>query len=884
MREIRGTRSFSLLGEPNKLASFFSSPVAPLFSNEKRGQSQHPPLSFSLSLPSLSSLSLPSLSSLSLVTLTLQASPLLNGTFVPLGGNVLDKGSKSAAARGGGNDKQRALGALDDAVSCSLSAADAASDAARQALGDLGAKASASLAGLPPAAKTGAAATAAAAAAALKNATTTAAREKAALAAGVKRASRNATDALVDGSWAKAARLESDAAELLDGGAGNKSAENEGRDGGEDYVGAGPPPRKTQAAVAAGRAATAAALEAAKGLFDAAFLKGRKERFGVLVSIDVRFDPRDGRGIGGAAPVTVAVPAAAAAGGKGEVTFSSEVVRGVPGDTVISPSPSLVVASAIAAAVRETLLSKLLRDASLGDVDAAALLGGVGGGGSDVDGRRAPLMSVRGASVDALRVYLVRVSMPALLLPSPPLLPRPSGPLRARTMNAINDAAPGNAACASLRERTGFDACGAIDAGTHLAVSGVRFLAADVGEEEGAAGPLPRTLAAEAAGALPAGRRSRSQDGGGSGGIVGFPRIDMGGRDFGSFLSSIFESITKIIDLGKKDNLEGPAKFFSFLGPVSAIAASATCLGILVSTIFGSEAGVNENTKYLNEINATTHEILENMRYLNKTLSLIEDQFGGLQTQIMELGCSQAILATDSHLDVIKNRWREYNETTIFGPRFAVEAALADRAAGRPVAVDPSSVHAPWVNRVLAENGDESLHNALMNLHDRLAREDLQTSQQLGKIYACANAIEAAFKRKFQVNNGSASRVFSFDDRQLFLSLENLLSYFQIWQARGSQMLQDALTFKAQESTLSAWAANQRVPGCADRSPASAAAASRDGCVLDADQLPPDPSTLCVRLSSRSGAALPANFATARAWCDRLNSGRIRSPTACNHR
>ena len=50
-------------------------------------------------------------------------------------------------------------------------------------------------------------------------------------------------------------------------------------------------------------------------------------------------------------------------------------------------------------------------------------------------------MTVRGASVDAQRgVYLVRVSMPALLLPSPPLLPRPSASLRARLMNAVNDA------------------------------------------------------------------------------------------------------------------------------------------------------------------------------------------------------------------------------------------------------------------------------------------------------------------------------------------------------------------------------------------------------------------------------------------------------------
>lgn len=495
-------------------------------------------------------------------------------------------------------------------------------------------------------------------------------------------------------------------------------------------------------------------------------------------------------------------------------------------------------------------------------------------------------MTVRGASVDAQRgVYLVRVSMPALLLPSLPLLPRPSASLRARLMNAVNDVAPGDAAasCVSLRERTGFDACGAIDAGTHLTVSGVRMLAADVGREEDASVPLlaplataATTLAAEAAGALQTSRRSQSEDSGGSGGVVGFSRVDMGGREFGGFFSSIFESIPKLISVAKDTKTTGLVKFLAFFGPFSTALVSAGCLSTLVASLFGGDSGINQSGKYLSEINATTHEILLNVKELKKTLSLVQEQLTGIEKQIASLDCSEAIRGTDALIDVVRNRWREYTEPTLFGPRFALEAALEDQASGRLAAVDPSSIFSPWVARVLGDpgagggGGDQKLYNALMNLHDRLARPDIPASQKVGVIDVCGAAAEAAFRHKFQVSNGSASRVFSFDDRQIFLPLHDVIAYYQLWQARGSQMLQEALTFRAQESAVSAWAANQPVPGCADRSPATPAAASRVGCVLDADQLPTDPATLCVRLAG-GATALPPNFATARAWCDRLS-------------
>ena len=54
-------------------------------------------------------------------------------------------------------------------------------------------------------------------------------------------------------------------------------------------------------------------------------------------------------------------------------------------------------------------------------------------------------------------------------------------------------------------------------------------------------------------------------------------------------------------------------------------------------------------------------------------------------------------------------------------------------------------------------------------------------------------------------------RTFSFDDRQYFSAIQNLLRYYQLWQARGSQMIQEALIFRAQQAALSAWAANQAV-------------------------------------------------------------------------
>lgn len=210
-----------------------------------------------------------------------QASPILNGTFAPPIGNDRIRQQEQ-------EKKQALAGALDDVVSGSLSAADGASDAARQALGSLEAKVSASFvaAALPPAAKAGATETAAAAAA-LKNATVNAARDKAVLAAKTKRAFRDAAGAALDRAWGRAAGLESDVSEPLQlskatlvGGGGGGSSSSSSSSSDADYVGAGPPPRKTRAAVAAGRAATAATLETAGKLFDAAFLKGRKEQFG----------------------------------------------------------------------------------------------------------------------------------------------------------------------------------------------------------------------------------------------------------------------------------------------------------------------------------------------------------------------------------------------------------------------------------------------------------------------------------------------------------------------------------------------------------------------------------------------------------------------------
>ena len=199
-------------------------------------------------------------------------------------------------------------------------------------------------------------------------------------------------------------------------------------------------------------------------------------------------------------PVTVAIPPYDGGPATEFVSFSSETVLGLDGDTFFSST--VVDPFDIANVVRGLLVSKLRRLAAEGSAEASALLSL--GDPSLKEGQRtaAPLLSARGVALDAGGgVYLVSVSFPALLPGAP--LPLPATALRSQLMNAVNDVDPSDP-CASLAERTGFDVCEEIDDVTHLNISGARLRAVESAPGDGAGGTAGLFL--------PFGRRSKASD------------------------------------------------------------------------------------------------------------------------------------------------------------------------------------------------------------------------------------------------------------------------------------------------------------------------------------------------------------------------------------
>jgi len=192
-------------------------------------------------------------------------------------------------------------------------------------------------------------------------------------------------------------------------------------------------------------------------------------------------------------PVTVTIPSADGGPATDLVSFSSEAVLGLDGDTFFSSTA--VNPFDVANVVRGLLVSKLRMLAAEGSAEASALLSL--GDSSLTEGQRtaAPLLSARGVALDAGGgVYLVSFSFPALLPGAP--LPLPATALRSQLINAVNDVDPSDP-CASLAERTGYDVCEQLDDVTHMNISRVTLLAVesapgDAGGTSGAFFPVAR--------------------------------------------------------------------------------------------------------------------------------------------------------------------------------------------------------------------------------------------------------------------------------------------------------------------------------------------------------------------------------------------------------
>lgn len=167
---------------------------------------------------------------------------------------------------------------------------------------------------------------------------------------------------------------------------------------------------------------------------------------------------------------------------------------------------------------------------------------------------------------------------------------------------------------------------------------------------------------------------------------------------------------------------------------------------------------------------------------IKRSLAHIDLKLDELGAAIANLDCDAAIRASDPLIDVLRARWKEYNEQTRLGPRYATEVALREVAAGKSVSLPPSEAFDSWAKKVLAEEGGgaegRSVISVLDDLHDRLVRPELN-----GKA-STINACGVAALKSFRLAASATSGTFSFDDRQYFNSINNLLQYYQIWQTR----------------------------------------------------------------------------------------------------
>lgn len=193
--------------------------------------------------------------------------------------------------------------------------------------------------------------------------------------------------------------------------------------------------------------------------------------------------------------------------------------------------------------------------------------------------------------------------------------------------------------------------------------------------------------------------------------------------------------------------------------------------------------------------------------HIDNELETLNKKVKELRSIVLENNCAAALRDSKLFTDALSDRWADYIEQSNFGPRNVTLQAMLAISKGLAPAKQPADAFDPWVKKVLAEPGAgpdvKNLRNVLKNLHDRLVNSGGAGPASVSVINGCAVYYMASFRDR--------TSTFSFDDRQYFTGIQNLLRYFQIWQARGLQMLQEALLFRAQQAAMKAWAANQAV-------------------------------------------------------------------------
>jgi len=184
-----------------------------------------------------------------------------------------------------------------------------------------------------------------------------------------------------------------------------------------------------------------------------------------------------------------------------------------------------------------------------------------------------------------------------------------------------------------------------------------------------------------------------------------------------------------------------------------------------------------------------------------------------IDAEIKVSDCKNAIRGAATDLKPVMNRWTEYaDRKKPNNVRGAINDTLWAVSKGLEPPLQPDELRdrviEPWIKRVL-DDASLSVELALDNLHTTLvaASTDSSLISAATLIPSCAISVMA----KFRLKATQGSSTFAFDDRQYFKDIQNLLHYYQLWQARGAHMIQEALMFRAQQAALSAWAANQAV-------------------------------------------------------------------------
>ena len=225
-----------------------------------------------------------------------------------------------------------------------------------------------------------------------------------------------------------------------------------------------------------------------------------------------------------------------------------------------------------------------------------------------------------------------------------------------------------------------------------------------------------------------------------------------------------------------------------------------------------------KHCSYVQTINATTFRILESINVISETLMHIEAEIGNFSSlvtaEVRDADCNGAYRFAETYVNVVRGRWKTYTDP-VAGPRKAAEEAATAIMQGLRPDTEMANVFDDFAKNVLAEPGggsnDVSVFQALDSLHAILVPNiDFNGRPDALVIYACARSAMADFRRRA----ATSKDFYAFDDRQYFTPIQNLLFYYQIWQARGSHMIQEALMFRAQQAALSAWAANQAVRCC----------------------------------------------------------------------